>query len=111
VANPTGFTWVDPTTNTDGTPITAGEVTGYLIGIRSTSATGSVAGTYPITASIANPTATAELFTQLGTVLAFATPFAAAIKTVGSVSSAYGPETTFTLAAPTPNPPSGFTAG
>lgn len=110
MANPTGFTWVDPTLDTDGNPLAPGEVTGYSIGIRSTTAAGSVAGTYALTVPISSPTAVSEAFTQLGTVLAPGA-YAAAIKTVGPVNSAYGPETTWTMAQPTPLPPSGFKVG
>lgn len=46
--NPTHVSWTDPTTNVDGTAIAAGEITGYQVGVRLTTATGSVAGTYPI---------------------------------------------------------------
>jgi hypothetical protein len=34
--NPTKISWTPPTQNVDGTPIVPGEITGYLIGIRST---------------------------------------------------------------------------
>ena len=108
MTNPTGFTWVDPTTNVDGTPIAAGEVTGYTIGIRSTTATGSVAGTYPIMAQVSGATATNELLTALGTVLKPDT-YAAAIQTAGPVPSAFTAEVTFTIAPAQPSPPTGFT--
>ncbi len=108
MTNPTTFNWTDPTTNTDGTPIAAGEITGYTVGVRSTSATGSVAGTYPIMGSVTDPTATSELFTQLNTMLKPDT-YAAAIRTDGPVPSAWLPtEVTFTIVAPQPNPPSTF---
>lgn len=103
MANPTKFTWVDPTLNTDGSAITAGEITGYLIGIR----TGGVAGTYPITASVAGATAASELLSALGTVLA-PNNYSAAIQTVGPVNSAWSSEVTFTIAPSQPNPPTGF---
>jgi hypothetical protein len=105
--NPTSFSWTDPTTNTDGTPIAPGEITGYLIGIRSADAAGSVAGTYTITAAVSSPTATTELFSALGTVLAPG-KYASAIQTIGPADSAWSAEVTFTIAAPVPNPPSGF---
>lgn len=108
---PTSFSWTDPTTNTDGTPIAPGEITGYLIGIRPQSAPGSVPGVYTVTAAVASPTATTELFSQLGAVLSPGT-YAAAIQSVGPVNSAWSAETMFTIAPPpppVPNPPSGFT--
>ncbi len=40
--------WTDPTTNTDGTPLSQNEITGYQVGLRSTTVSGSAAGTYPI---------------------------------------------------------------
>jgi hypothetical protein len=107
VTNPTQFTWTDPTTNTDGTPITAGEVTGYTLGIRSTTASGSVAGTYPITAQVSGASATNELLSALGTVLKPDT-YAAAIQTAGPVPSAFTNEVTFTIEPPQPNPPTSF---
>lgn len=108
--NPTEFDWVPPTTDTDGNPLPAGAITGYQIGIRSTTATGSVAGTYAISASIASAATTKELFTQLGTVLAVGS-YAAAIKTVGPAASSYGPETTFAMKVVPSNPPTGFVVG
>jgi hypothetical protein len=105
--NPTQFTWTDPTTNTDGSPIVAGEITGYMIGIRSTTAAGSVAGTYPITAIVAGATAANELISALGTVLK-ADSYAAAIQTMGPVNSAFTAEIIFSIAALTPNPPANF---
>lgn len=106
VINPTSFTWVDP-------PVVKGE-TGYQIGIRSSTAAGSVAGTYPITASVTNLAATTELLTALGTVLAPG-DYAAAIRSVGdgvnATTSAYGPESLFTITPVQLVAPTGFTAG
>ena len=68
--NPTKVTWVDPTLNTDGTPIAgaAGEViTGYEVGIR---LAGGAAGAYPILMPVVGPTTVSELFSSLPTVLA-----------------------------------------
>lgn len=103
--NPTQFNWVDPTKNTDGTAITAGEVTGYQIGVRPSTGT---PGTYPVLTPIASPTATSEPLASLSSVLAPGS-YAAAIQTVGPVNSAWSSEITFAIAPPTPNPPSGFT--
>ena len=107
MSNPSQFTWVDPTTNTDGTPIAAGEVTGYTIGIRSLSVAGSAAGTYPILAQVANPTAGTELLSALGTALK-PDSYAAAIRTAGPVPSDWTAEVNFTIAPEQPNPPSAF---
>ena len=104
--NPTTMTWVAPTTNTDGTAIQAGEITGYQIGARLTSAAGSVAGTYPITATVNDPTATSAPLSILGT-LAEGT-YAASVMALGPNNSTWDPtEATFTI-APVPSPPSGF---
>lgn len=109
MTNPTQFTWADPTTNVDGTPISAGEITGYTVGVRSESAAGSVAGTYPITGSVTDPTATSELFTHLNTMLKPDT-YAAAIRADGPVVSPWSAEITFTVAPEQPSAPSGFVA-
>lgn len=101
------FTWVDPTTNTDGSTIQAGEITGYNVGIRSTTAQGSQAGTYPIVAQVQGATAAKEAVSAIGTVLKPDT-YAAAIQSAGPVNSAWSSEIQFTIAQPVPNPPTGF---
>jgi hypothetical protein len=108
MSNPTKFSWTDPTTNVDGTPITAGEITGYTLGIRQTTLSGSAAGTYPIQVPVAGATAASELISQISPAL---TPggYAAAIQTVGPVNSAWSAEATFTIAPPVPNSPTNFT--
>lgn len=104
MTTPTQVTWTDPTTNVDGTPIAAGEVTGYMIGVRDTSATGSAAGTYPFTAT-APATATSELFSLLAPVLPTGKPLAVAAQTLSANgNSAWSAEATFTLPS-IPNPP------
>lgn len=115
---PTKFVWVDPTTNVDGSLIAADEVSAYEIGVRDTSAAGSVAGTYPFGIK-APPSATFEPFSALQPALPTGVPLAAAVRTdTGSVdsnnnpiNSAWSAEVTFTLPAPppVPNPPTGFT--
>lgn len=107
MGNPTGFSWTDPTTNVDGMPLTAGEVTGYTVGVRSTTAAGSVAGTYPITGSVAGAASTGETIAALSALLKPDT-YAAAVRADGPVPSAWSTEATFTLAPPQPNPPSNF---
>jgi hypothetical protein len=108
MSNPTKFSWTDPTTNVDGSAIAAGEITGYNLGIRQTSLTGSVAGTYPIQVPVSGATAASELISQISPAL---TPggYAAAIQTVGPVNSAWSAEVTFTIAPPVPNSPTNFT--
>ena len=103
------FTWTDPTTNVDGSPIQAGEITGYNLGIRSTTAAGSVAGTYPITVNVAGASAANEAVSAIGQVLKPDT-YAAAVQTAGPVASAWTAEIEFIIAQPVPNPPSNFSA-
>jgi hypothetical protein len=115
---PTKFVWTDPTTNVDGSPIAAGEVTAYEIGVRDTTATGSAAGTYPFGIK-APPSATFEPFSALQPALPIGVLLAAAVRTdTGAVdgnnnpiNSAWTAEVTFTLPVPPPipNPPTGFT--
>jgi hypothetical protein len=104
MSNPTTFTWTDPTKNVDGTAISAGEITGYSIGVRPSTGT---AGTYSIVTPVASATATSEALSSLSTIL---TPgsYAAAIQTIGPVNSAWSTEITFTIVAPTPSAPTGF---
>lgn len=105
MSNPTTFTWADPTTNVDGSPIVAGEITGYNIGI------GTASGVYTINVPVAGAAAASELLSQITPALAPGTYFAA-VQTVGPVDSVYSNEVTFTLTAPPPpqpNPPTSFT--
>ena len=106
MSNPKEFSWQPPTTNVDGSAIVAGEITGYQIGIRPS--TGTV-GTYPTLVSVSGPTTTAELLSALPTPLA-AGSYNAAIQTVGPIDSAWSTEIAFTIAPPTPGPPTGFTS-
>ena len=108
----TGWTWTLPTANTDGTPIASGEITGLVIGVRSTTLSGSVAGTYPITVPVSNPAATSETFAQAALSLAPDTYQSAINVLAGSTNSGYtaeSPVTQFVIAAPVPNPCTGFT--
>lgn len=108
MANPTKATWTDPTTNTDGTAVSTGEITGYTVGVRNTAATGSVAGTYPYSAS-APAGATSELLSALTPTLPTGVLLAGAVQALSSSNgnSAWSTEATFTLTAP-PSPPAGF---
>lgn len=103
MANITQLTWADATTNLDTTPITAGEITGYQIGVRPSTGT---AGTYPILTPVA-ATATTEPLANLSQVL-LPGKYAAAIMSLGPVNSNWSTEYTFTLTAPQPNPPTNF---
>ncbi len=102
--NPTMMSWTDPTTNTDGSPIAAGEITGYLLGLRNVAAPGSAPGTYPITAAVPAGDTTAPL-SMFGTLKPG--DYAAAAQANGPNDSAWSAEALFTI-APIPAPPTGF---
>jgi hypothetical protein len=106
MANPVTFKWSIPTTNTDGSAVTAGEITGFNLGVRPSTGT---AGTYPILTAISSATATSEPLASLSTILV-AGSYAAAIQTTGPTNSAFSTEITFTIAAPVPTAPTGFSA-
>lgn len=105
----TQFVWVDPTTNVDGSAVTAGEISGYQIGIRAASGT---PGTYTTFAIVKDAAATSEAFSLLGTTLAPG-DYAAAIQTLSTTNgnSPFSPEAKFTIDVPLspPNAPTGFT--
>lgn len=104
MTNPTTFAWTDPTTNTDGSAITAGEITGFNVGIRQAA---QPAGVYPITLPVASPSATSALIAAVSPALAPG-DYVAAVQTVGPTSSAWSNEAAFSLAAPVPSAPTGF---
>jgi hypothetical protein len=107
---PTQVSWTDATTNIDGSAIGSGEVTGYTVGVRSTTVSGSVAGTYPYTAS-APATATSDLLSALTPVLPPDT-YVAAVMSTGPTNSAWSTESapfTIQAALPVPNAPSNVT--
>jgi hypothetical protein len=106
--NPTTFNWTDPTTNADGSAIVAGEITGYNLGLRVTTAAGSAAGTYTINVPVAGAAAASELLSAISPALAPGA-YAAAIETVGPTDSAWSSEVAFTISPPTPSAPSGLT--
>ena len=101
--NPTTFSWTDPTLNTDGGPVVAGEITGYQIGVRQ----GGTAGTYPQTISVSSPTATSAPLSAFSPALVSGS-YEAAIRSVGPTDSAWSPEVSFSITG-VPQPPSGFT--
>ena len=100
----TTASWSPPPANVDGSPIAAGEITGYTIGVRDTTASGSAAGTYPY--SLRAPAiATSELLSLITPKLPTGVLLAAAAQTnTAGPSSDWSPEVTFTLAAPLPVP-------
>jgi len=103
--NPTKMTWVDPTVNTDGSAIVAGEITGYLLGLRAVASPGSIAGVYPVTAAVpaGDTTAPLSVFGELK-----AGDYAAAAQANGPNDSAWSAEALFTITA-VPAAPTGFT--
>lgn len=117
MSDPTKFNWIDPTTNTDGSPVTAGEISSYEIGVRDTTAAGSTPGIYPFGAK-APPDVTTEPFSLLKVALPTGVLLAGAIRANtpnldgnnNPINSAWSPEVTFTLTPPppVPNPPTGF---
>jgi hypothetical protein len=107
VVNPTKANWTDPTTNADGSPIAAGEITGYLLGVRDTTVAGSAAGTYPY--SIQAPaTSTSQLLSAITPTLPTGKVLAAAVQALtANNASAWSAEAQFEL-EPVPSAPTGF---
>jgi hypothetical protein len=106
MANPTTVTWVDPTENIDGTPIAAGEITGYTVGIRNTATAGSTAGTYPIT--VAAPAGATSILLSAVTPPLVGGSYALSVQaTTAQGPSAWATETTFTIVE-VPKAPTGL---
>ena len=100
------ITWTDPTQNSDGSAITAGEVTGYLIGVRSLTAAGSAVGTYPIQVSVTGASAVSEALSAITPMLK-PDDYAVAGQTVSpsNGNSPWSAEFQFTGVLAPPNPP------
>ena len=100
--------WTDPTTGTDSQPLSGGDaLTGFTVGIRSLTATGSVAGTYPFTANAAATATSEAVATVLGANLK-ADSYAAAVQALSANGpSAWSAEFSFQGSLPVPNPPTG----
>jgi hypothetical protein len=106
MANPSKFDWVNPTANTDGSPVTPGEITGYTIGV------GTSAGNYTVLTTVTDPNATTEPLANLSTLLKPATYFASIRAESVNGPSAWATEISFTIAPPAaPNAPTSFAAG
>ena len=100
--------WTDPTLNTDNSPVTAGEITGYQVGFRSVTAAGSVVGTYPILGQPVASTAVSEAISAVMTNLTVDT-YAASVRAVtASGNSAWGTEFVFDGVLPLPLYPTGI---
>jgi len=117
MAPPTQVSWVDPTANVDGSPVSPGEITAYEVGARDTSAAGSQAGVYPYGIK-APPTATSALLSALKPLLPTGVPLVFAVRAdtgaldvnSNAVDSDWSPESapiTLPVPAPVPLPPSG----
>lgn len=102
------FTWTDPTTNVDDTPITAGEITGYNLGFRLESV--GAPGTYSEVVGVPGASAASETMSSIVPTLPPGA-YAAAIQTVGPLNSAWSAEITFTVLPPQPSAPTGFKLG
>lgn len=99
--------WTPPSLNTDGSPITATEITGYIVGLRSTTAVGSATGVYPIQSPVTAPTAVTEALSAITANLK-SDDYAVAVQTQSiDGPSAWSAEVLFTGALPIPNPPDG----
>jgi len=103
--------WTPPTANSDGSALTPGEVTGYIVGLRSLSVAGTVAGTYPIQSPPTSATAVTEALSAITANLK-ADSYAAAVQ----AQSANGPsvwstEAQFQGVLPVPGPPTAVSVG
>jgi hypothetical protein len=97
--------WVPSLINTDGSPIAAGEITGYIVGLRSTTATGSAAGVYPIQSPVTAPDAISEALSAIKANLK-SDDYAVAVQTQSvDGPSDWSVEALFTGALPVPKPP------
>lgn len=97
------FAWSDPTANTDGSALAAGEITGYQIGI------GTAAGNYTILCPAVASSAVSETLAATGELLTPGTYHVAVRAVTASAQSAWSNDGTFVVAVPVPNAPTGFT--
>jgi hypothetical protein len=101
--------WTDPTLNTDGSPITPGELSGYLVGIRDVNAPGSTAGTYPKTSTVTGGSATSAPLSGLGFLAGMVRGgtygIAAESEVGGAAVGAWSAEMVFIYNPPIPKPP------
>lgn len=107
---PKNFSWTVPTQNVDGSPIAAGEITGFQIGVRpaSSPAVAQNGGTYPINMPVDPATATSDPLSELNPPLTPGNYFCA-IQTLSTTNgnSAWTNEFAFTV-FPQPEAPSNF---
>lgn len=100
--------WTPPTVNSDGSPLTTGEITGYIVGLRSLTAAGTAAGTYPIQSPATSATAVTEALSAISANLK-ADNYASAVQAQSANGpSAWSTEFQFQGVLPVPSAPTGF---
>ena len=95
------ITWTAPTLNTDGSPIKAGEITGYELGVRPAQDT---PGVYPLTATVKTMADAPAALSSLKLVVG---DYVGAVRAVGPVDSPWSAETPFAV-MPVPRAPGDF---
>lgn len=90
---------------TPPTPVPGATVTGYIVGLRSLSASGTAAGVYPITSAVVPASATTDALSAITASLK-ADNYAASVQSQSANGpSAWAPEFQFQGVLPSPNPP------
>jgi len=109
MANPVKFTWAAPTANADGTPIAAGEITGYQIGIRKSTdpVPAQAGGVYPTLMPAEPSSVFSEALALLTPPLASGSYFAAIQATTANGPSLWSTEISFSWVS-LPLPPGSF---
>jgi hypothetical protein len=97
--------WTDPTTNTDGSAVTSGEIAGYIVGA------GTSSGAYTSQANVTGPTATSVALSALSPVLTYGSTYYLAVKSTGSAPGTWSNEIQFTVAQPTVSAPTNPSVG
>ncbi len=95
------ISWVAPSLNTDGTPVKAGEITSYELGVRPASGT---PGVYPLTAPAATMADAPAALSSLKLVVG---DYFGAVRALGPVDSPWSAETPFAV-MPVPRAPGDF---
>ena len=103
--------WTAPTVGTDNLPLSGGDaVTGYIVGLRSLTATGSQAGTYPIQSPPTAANAVTEAISSIAANLK-ADDYAVSVQAQSQDGpSVWAAEFQFTGVLPVPSPPTGVSA-
>jgi len=100
--------WTAPTLGTDGKPLSGGDaVTGYIAGLRSLTATGSVVGVYPIQSPSVAATQLSDALSSIAANLK-ADQYAASVQAQSANGpSAWATEFQFQGTLPVPQAPAG----